>query len=48
MNNLDSGERGEMTDYNNGKNLGKLLRQRRALKLLSLREMTAISGVASS
>ena len=37
-----------MTNNNNGKNLGRILKQRRLMALLTLREMAAISGISSS
>ncbi len=37
-----------MTDHNNGKNLGRILKQRRIMLLLTLRKIATISGVSSS
>ena len=35
-------------DYNNNNNLGKILKQRRIVILLTLQELAATSGVSSS
>ncbi len=37
-----------MTDNNNGENLGRILKQRRVMIPLTLREMAAQSGISSS
>jgi len=37
-----------MTNNNSGRNLGRILKQRRGMILLTLREMAATSGVSSS
>ena len=37
-----------MTDNNNGKNLGRILKQRRVMIPLTLRNLAAISGTSSS
>ena len=37
-----------MTDNNNGKNLGRIIKQRRVMIPLTLRKMATISGISSS
>lgn len=37
-----------MIDNNNGKNLSKILKQRRLMTLLTLRELATVSGISSS
>ncbi len=37
-----------MTNSNNGKNLGRILKQRRVMIPLTLRELATISGISSS
>ena len=39
---------GEMTDNNNSKDLGKILKQRRLMTLLTLRKLATVSGISSS
>jgi transcriptional regulator with XRE-family HTH domain len=46
MQNLNGGERMEMT--NDRSNLGRILKQRRVMALLTLRKLAALSGVSSS
>ena len=38
----------EMADNNNGQNLGRILKQRRIMTPLTLRELSALSGISSS
>ena len=46
IDNLNRGESKEMTNIN--KNLGKILKQRRVVRPLTLRRLAAISGISSS
>ena len=38
----------ELTNNNNSKNLGRIIKRRRAMMLLTLRELAAMSGVSAS
>ncbi len=46
--NLNKGGSVEMTNNNDGEGLGKVLKQRRLMIPLTLREMAAVSGISSS
>ncbi len=48
MDNLNKGGGKEMTDNSHSKDLGRILKQRRLMVSLALRELAAISGISSS
>jgi len=48
IDNPDRGESIEMTNNNNGQNLAGILKQRRLMMMLTLRELAQVSGTSSS